>query len=91
MDCNGGLPSRICRCLVVHPVTEVVEAVQLVEDFDLHDGGVGRPVRGIRCECLWGLAKEVLVLGWGDGIYSHWFFVSDLTSGVGITSVMLTS
>ena len=91
VDCDGGLPARICGCLVVYPVAEVVEAVQLVEDFDLHDGGVGGTVGGVCCECLWGLAEEVVVLGRGDGVDSHWVFVLGFTRGIELKCAMLTS
>ena len=72
-------------------MADVVEAVQLVEDFDLHDGGVGWTVGGIRCEGLWGLAEEVVVLGGGDGVDSHWVFVLGFTRGIELKCAMLTS
>ena len=72
-------------------MAEVVEAVQLMEDFDLHDGGVGWTVRSVRGECLWGLAEEVVVLRRGDGVDSHWVFVLGFTRGIELKCAMLTS
>jgi hypothetical protein len=91
VDCDGSLSTGICGCLVVYPVAEVIEAVQLVEDFDLHDRGVGGTVGGVCCKGLRGLAEEVVVLGRGDGVDSHWVLGVKYGEGDGVTGAMLTS
>lgn len=43
MDGDGGGSAGVRRGGVVHAMAQVVEAVQLVEDFDLYDGVFGGP------------------------------------------------
>ena len=68
VDCDGCFAAGVDGCLVVHPVADVVQAVQLVEDFDLHDWRVGWAVRGVCREGLRGVAEEGLVLGGAQGV-----------------------
>lgn len=71
VDCDGCFAAGVDGCLVVHAVADVVQAVQLVEDFDLHDGRLRRAVRGVGREGLWRVAEEGLVLGGGQGVDPH--------------------
>jgi hypothetical protein len=49
-------------------MTDVVETVQLVEDFDLNDWRARRAVRRVGRHDLRALAKEVAILLWSDEV-----------------------
>ena len=68
---NRARPARVRRRHVVDPMSEIVQAVELMEYLDLHDGGIWWAVWGVSCGPERWCGGEIVVLGGRKGVYAN--------------------